>query len=203
MIKGLEVIAEGEQELIIKEQEAKERAELERIEKENEERAANGLPPLTEEEILADKLEKEKDAARKKGEKVEEKEGEGGPAGKPPTGMSRADMDKMVKLGGKASPKEGEKGARNRFASHLGAATQLNTIEEDLHETQTSHYSYKLKQGEDSDRDSRHGLSTSHHLRNSNALNELDDSSRRSAGGARGSLPLGGSVGSGDYSGGS
>lgn len=40
-------------------------------------------------------------------------------------------------------------------------------------------------------------------MRNSNALNELDDSSRRSAGGARGSLPLGGSVGSGDYSGGS
>jgi hypothetical protein len=79
------------------------------------------LPPLTEEEIMADKIEKEKEAARKKGEKVDEKEGEAG-AAKPPTGMSKADMDKMVKLG-KGSPKEGEKGARNRFASHLGAQT--------------------------------------------------------------------------------
>lgn len=79
------------------------------------------MPPLTEEEIIAARLEKEKDAARKKGEKVDEKEPEGGPPGKPPTGMSKAEMDKMVKLGGKSSPKEGEKGARNRFASHLGA----------------------------------------------------------------------------------
>jgi len=39
-------------------------------------------------------------------------------------------------------------------------------------------------------------------LRNSNTLNELEDSSRRSAGGPRGSLPHGVSVGSGDYSGG-
>ena len=114
----------------------------------------------------------------------------------------------MVKLGGKGSPKgaDKDKEARNRFASHLGAnggaPTQLNTIEEDLHETQTSHYSYKVKQGEESDRDSsRNGISTSNHLRNSNTLNELEDSSRRSAGGPRGSLPHGVSVGSGDYSG--
>lgn len=94
---------------------------MENIEKENAERAANGLPPLTEEEIFTAKLEKEKDAAKKKGEKVDEKEAEGAPPGKPPTGMSKAEMDKMVKLGAKSSPKEGEKGARNRFASHLGA----------------------------------------------------------------------------------
>ena len=78
------------------------------------------MPPLTEEEILAAKLEKEKeDALKKKGGKANEKEGEAA-AGKPPTGLSR-EMDKMVKLGGKGSPKEGDKGARNRFASHLGA----------------------------------------------------------------------------------
>lgn len=55
---------------------------------------------------------------------------------------------------------------------------ELNTIEEDLHETQTSHYSYQLKEGEGSERGSRH-LSNSNNFK----VNELEDSnnlSRRS-----------------------
>lgn len=51
MIKALEIIAEKEQELMIKEQEEKEKLEKEKAEKEAEERAAKGLPPLTAEEI--------------------------------------------------------------------------------------------------------------------------------------------------------
>lgn len=48
----------------------------------------------------------------------------------------------------------------------------------------------------------RHQLSTSNNLRNSNALNELEDSSRRSTNGTK-NLPLNKSVTSGDYSNGS
>ena len=112
-------------------------------------------------------------------------------------------MGEILKLGGsKNSPKTGGK---NKFASHLGVQMELNTIEEDLHETQTSHYSQHLREGDGSERGSRH-LSTSNNFKG----NELEDSnnlSRRSESGAqaaaRQSLPLGVSVNSGDYSGGS
>jgi len=51
MIKALEIIAEKEQELMIKEQEEKEKIDKEKAEKEAEERAAKGLPPLSPEEL--------------------------------------------------------------------------------------------------------------------------------------------------------
>lgn len=104
------------------------------MEKERAEREAKGLPPLTDEEVANAKAEKEGDGKEKKGEKVPEA-ADAAAAAKPPTGMSKGALDEMVKLGGRASPKSGDKEVRNRFASHLGAATQLNTIEEDLHET--------------------------------------------------------------------
>lgn len=76
----------------------------------------------------------------------------------------------MLRLGAKT---KGD--GRSRFASVHGPAAQLNTIEEDLQETQTSHYSYQVKEGEHSDRDgSRHHISTQ--LRNSQAQNELEES---------------------------
>ena len=189
MIKALEVVAEGEQEQLIKEQEAREKEEKDKLEREAEERASKGLPPLTDEE--REQL-KQKEAEDKRGKSRDLLEGKKGAGG----------LDEVLRIGGKTSPKGGEREPKNRFASH-GPHTQLNTIEEDLHETQTSHYSYQVKEGEFSDREgSRHQLSTSNHLRNSAALNELDDSTRRSGQG-KGSLPLGASVGSGDYSGGS
>ena len=105
----------------------------------------------------------------------------------------------MLKLGAgprssspQAGAKEGPAGGPNRFSSQLGPQGHLNTIEEDLHETQTSHYSQQVKEGDGTDRDgasSRHQLSTSNHLRNSNALHELDDSARRSINNASLTLP--------------
>jgi hypothetical protein len=71
MIKALEIIAEKEQELMIKEQEEKDKLEKEKAEKEAEERAAKGLPPLTPEEIELAKLEKL--AAEEKAKEPKEK----------------------------------------------------------------------------------------------------------------------------------
>lgn len=205
LIKALEIIAEGEQELMVKEQEAKDKEAKEKAEQEAKERAEKGLPPLV--------VEEEKPVAKETTPKAEskgfadQKKGDGivdGPAGKPPIG-GRSALDEMLKLGGKGSPQNGREREGNRFASHLGPSTQLNTIEEDLHETQTSHYSQQVKEGDGSDRDgSRHQLSTSNQLRNSNALHELEDSARRSGNGlgGRGSVPHGVSVQSADYSGG-
>lgn len=176
MIKALEIIAEKEQELMIKEQEEKDKIEKEKAEKEAEERAAKGLPPLTPEEIELAKLEKlaAEEKAKEPKEKQEIDKDKDVIAGKPPKGS----LEDMLKLQGKASPKGAEKpDTKSKFASHAGPATQLNTIEEDLHETQTSHYSYQVKEGENSDRDgSRHQLSTSNHLRNSNVLHEIEGS---------------------------
>lgn len=53
MIKALEAIAEGEQEIMLKEQEEKEMKEREEILQEIKERKEKGLPELTIEEILA------------------------------------------------------------------------------------------------------------------------------------------------------
>jgi len=64
--------------------------------------------------------------------------------------MQRAGLEEMLKIGGK-SPKNAREG--NKYASHLGIATHLNTIEEDLHETQTSHYSQAVREGDATDRD--------------------------------------------------
>jgi len=201
LIKALEIIAEGEQELMVKEQEAKEKEQKEKAEKEAKERAEKGLPPLP-----LDEEEKEKPSKPKEEPKGLRKGDIMDAAAKPPAGAARGGLDEMLKLGGRGSPQNREREG-NRFASsHLGPAVQLNTIEEDLHETQTSHYSQAVREGDASERDgSRHNLSNSNHLRNSNALHELEDSARRSANGGpgRSSLPLGMSVHSGDGSGGS
>ena len=128
MIKGLEVIAESEQQEIIKEQEAKDKEMLAKLEEENKEREARGDPTLTEEEWLSKcRREKEEEEKKKSGDK-EKQEAEGVKSdlkGKPPTGLSKGALDEMVKLGGKGSPKgaDKDKEARNRFASHLGAPT--------------------------------------------------------------------------------
>jgi hypothetical protein len=53
MIKALEAIAEGEQEIMLKEQEAKEKEEKEAAEKEIIEREEKGLPILPVDELLA------------------------------------------------------------------------------------------------------------------------------------------------------
>jgi hypothetical protein len=46
---------------------------------------------------------------------------------------AKGGMNEILKIGGqKKSPKTSEK---NKFASHLGVHMELNTIEEDLHET--------------------------------------------------------------------
>ena len=55
-------------------------------------------------------------------------------------------MDEMIKLGGKIQ-KRNPKDA-GRFGSHNNTNMQLNTIEEDLYETQTSHYSQIIKESE-------------------------------------------------------
>jgi hypothetical protein len=52
MIKALEAIAEGEQEIMLKEQEEKEMKEREEIVKEIADRKEKGLPMLTVEELL-------------------------------------------------------------------------------------------------------------------------------------------------------
>jgi len=189
LIKSLEVVAEGEQEQIVKEQEEKLAAEMEKREKEELDRKEKGLPPLTEEEY-AD----EKKAGDKKGKDFLNS-----------AGVKQENLGEVLKLGGKISPKgEKEEKKKTKYTSStLGVPVQLNTIEEDLHETQTSHYSYQVKEGDHSERaTSRHGLSNSNNLRNSNTLHEVDDQSRRSAN-MIGGLPMGHSVQSGDYSGGS
>lgn len=157
MIKALEAIAEGEQEIMLKEQEEKEMKEREEILQEIKERKEKGLPELTIEEILAkrkkDKME-ELEKQKKKEKEISEAASEGK---KPPKGPPGA-IDKLS-----------TKSPKNKFASHLGPNIQLNTIEEDLHETQTSHYSYQINEGHGSEREgSKHQLSTSNHLRDSN-----------------------------------
>jgi len=125
MIKGLEVIAESEQAEIIKEQEAKDKEFLAKLEEENKEREARGDPPLTEEEWISKcRREAEEEKEKKKNGDKEKLEAEAAKA-KPPTGLSKGALDEMVKLGGKGSPKgaDKDKEARNRFASHLGAPT--------------------------------------------------------------------------------
>lgn len=202
MIKALEVVAEKEQELMIKEQEEKQKEHKEKLNKLADERAAQGLPSLGEEELerlISPPPEENKDKDKEK-EIEKDKENKGKDyletSKKPPKGSG---LEEVLKLGGKPS-KVGERDGKSRFASVHGPGGQLNTIEEDLHETQTSHYSYQVKEGEQSDREgSRHQLST--HLRNSAALNELEDSGHRSAGGK--GFPVGQSVHSADYSEGS
>jgi len=108
MIKALEAIAEGEQEMMLKEQEEKESKERDEIIAEIESRKEKGLPELSIEEILAerkkDKLE-EVEKAKKKEKEISEAAAE---SKKPPKGPPGA----IEKIGGK-SPK-------NKFASHLG-----------------------------------------------------------------------------------
>ena len=196
MIKALEVVAEGEQELMIKEQEEKDKAEKERIQKAIEDRMSQGLPPYTEEELEALRMPEE--AKKKAAAAAEEKKKLEAEKEKEKEKEKKGGMNEILKLGGGKSPKTGDK---NKFASHLGMQMELNTIEEDLHETQTSHYSYQVKEGEGSERESRH-LSTSNQFKGPD-LEDSNNLSRRSETGAKGSLPLGMSVNSGDYSGGS
>jgi hypothetical protein len=158
MIKALEAIAEGEQEIMLKEQEEKEIKEREEIIKEIQDRKDKGLPELTIEEILAERKKKKQEEMNSK-KKKEKELSEAAEGKKPPKGPPGS----IEKIGGK-SPK-------NKFASHLGPSMQLNTIEEDLQETQTSHYSYQINEGHGSEREgSKHQLSTSNHLRDSNNM---------------------------------
>lgn len=99
-------------------------------------------------------------------------------------------LSEVLKLGGasglgsRSSPSNSrEKDGPKYGTAGLGSGpVQLNTIEEDLHETQTSHYSQMVKEGDFTDREgSKHQISTSNYLRNSNAQAEmLEDSARRS-----------------------
>lgn len=69
MIKALEIIAEGEQEELIKETEEKEKKLQEEKDKLNKERAEKGLPPIEqeeEEEFLKKEKEREEEAEKKK-----------------------------------------------------------------------------------------------------------------------------------------
>ena len=126
MIKALEIIAEGEQEIMIKEQEAKDKERKEKVEQEAKERAEKGLPPLQEEEPS-----KESENAKKKEKpqalELNSKSSTG------PRGM----LDEMLKLGGRGSPQNANAREGNRFGNGglSGPSAQLNTIEEDLHET--------------------------------------------------------------------
>jgi hypothetical protein len=102
MIKALEIIAEGEQEIMIKEQEIKDKERKEAAEKAAKERAEKGLPPLEEEEEAKPK-ESPKEGAE--GDKKKEKPAalDLGGSGKPPAGP-RGMLDEMLKLGGRGSP---------------------------------------------------------------------------------------------------
>ena len=108
---------------MLKEQDDKESKERDEIIAEIQKRKDEGLPELSIEEILTqrkkDKLE-EVEKAKKKEKEISEA---ADTTKKPPKGPPGA----IEKIGGK-SPK-------NKFASHLGPNMQLNTIEEDLHET--------------------------------------------------------------------
>lgn len=200
MIKALEAIAEGEQEAMIKEAEAKEKEDREAAEREMKEREEKGLPQITIEELIAHKKKEQEEAkeAEEAKKRKEKEEAEALVNGKPPKGAG----SEIMKLGGaKISPKGASKPEGVGKFNSLKPNAQLNTIEEDLHETQTSHYSYQIKDGEGSERDgSRHHLSTSNHLRDSHNLNVVEDSSRKSG---KNKLSQGQSVHSGDYSGGS
>jgi hypothetical protein len=81
MIKALEVVAEGEQEVMIKEAEIKAKEAAEKAEKEAEDRKAKGLPPLTEEEKIAMLQQKSKTDKPKKGKEASL---DGAAAAKPP-----------------------------------------------------------------------------------------------------------------------
>lgn len=89
---------------------------------------------MTEEEIEAElrKDEKDKEEESKDPKKSDDF------SGKPPAGPSKPSGEEFMRIGSKNSPKGKDKeaaAAKNRFASHLGPQGQLNTIEEDLHET--------------------------------------------------------------------
>ena len=81
IIKALEVVAEGEQEVMIKEAEIKAKEAADKAEKEAEDRKAKGLPPLTEEEKLAMLQQKSKTDKPKKGKEASL---DGAAAAKPP-----------------------------------------------------------------------------------------------------------------------
>ena len=161
LIKALEIIAEGEQELMAKEHMEEEKKKKEEMEKTNKERAEQGLPPLEEEEK---KKEEEKEKKKPEDLNIDKPAGAGG-------------LGEMLKLGGKGSPKDKDSG---RASSHFGPMGQLNTIEEDLHETQTSHYSQALRgEGDITDRNgSKHQLSVSQQMRGSQLQQDLEDSAR-------------------------
>ena len=124
MIKALEIIAEGEQEIMLKEQEEKALEFKKKIDEFAKDREEKGLPPMTEEEI---ELELRGAELKKEGADEEKKEGDkkgGDFAGKPPAGPSKGSLDEFMRIGGKSSPKnkdgKDDKKEKNRFASHLG-----------------------------------------------------------------------------------
>jgi len=100
---------------MVKEQEQKEKEFKEKCEKYVKEREEQGLPPMTEEEIVAH-FKKEEEAKDEKNKKSDDF------SGKPPTGPSKPGLEnEFMKIGGKGSPKGKDKEDKNRFASsHLG-----------------------------------------------------------------------------------
>lgn len=114
---------------MIKEQEIKEKERKEEAEKIAKERAEKGLPPLEEEDLKKEK-EEEDEKKKKKPAALDIN------ASKPPAG-SRGMLDEMLKLGGRGSPQNSRDRESNRFGASgvSGPLAQLNTIEEDLHET--------------------------------------------------------------------
>lgn len=89
---------------------------------------------MTIEEIEAELRKEEEEKDVKKSDKKSEDF-----SGKPPAGPSKPSGEEFMKIGNKSpkgKDKEKEGPGKNRFASsHLGPQGQLNTIEEDLHET--------------------------------------------------------------------
>jgi hypothetical protein len=90
---------------------------------------------MTDEEIEAELTKDTTDKEKEKDEKDAKKSDDF--SGKPPAGPSKPAGEEFMRIGSKSSPKGKDKegAAKNRFASHLGPTGQLNTIEEDLHET--------------------------------------------------------------------
>ena len=88
------------------------------------------MPPLEEE------APKEGDEAKDKDKEKEKKKLEPLELTRPPAGP-RGALDEMLRLGGRGSPQNGREREGNRFGTGGlgGPAGQLNTIEEDLHET--------------------------------------------------------------------
>jgi hypothetical protein len=112
MIKALEIVAEKEQEAMIKEQEEKQKVHKLKLKQMAEERASQGLPSLSEDELekLISPPIEDKKAPEKKGKEIISKDKKS---------SAKTGMEEVIKLGGK-TPKIGEREGKSRFASVAG-----------------------------------------------------------------------------------